>query len=76
MFPNNFIEKVIVYENKVEIIFKVNVFDRETGTVSQLRSESTKDAVQASYYAEKGVKRSVIGRKRVGNGHIRTAVNL
>ncbi|MBQ9596065.1 MAG: hypothetical protein IJR35_09415 [Synergistaceae bacterium] len=76
MFPNNFIEKVIVYENKVEIIFKVNVFDRETGTVSQLRSEGSKDAVQASYYAEKGVKRSVIGRKRVGNGHIRTAVNL
>lgn len=75
-FIDSYIEKVIVYEDKVEIIFKVNVFDKETGTVSQLRSESTKDAVQASYYAEKGVKRSVIGRKRVGNGHIRTAVNL
>ncbi len=32
---------------------------------NHLRSESSKETVQASYYTEKGVKQSVIGCKRV-----------
>ena len=48
-FIDTYIEKVIVYEEKVDIIvdiiFKVNIFDKQTGTISQMKSEGTKEAV-------------------------------
>ena len=51
-FIDTYIEKVIVYENKVDIIFKVNVFDKNTGEVSQMKSEGTKEALTQGYYAK------------------------
>ena len=75
-FIDSYIERVIVYNYRVDIIFKVNVFDKTTGTVSQMKSEGTKEAVESSYYAKKGKKRSGTGRKNGGNGQEQVAVNL
>ena len=47
-FIDSYIERVIVYDDRVNIIFKVNVFDKATGTVSQMKSEGTKEAVDNS----------------------------
>ena len=74
-FIDTYIEKVIVYDDRVDIIFKVNVFDKQTGTISPLKSASSKATVQSSYYAKNGVKRSVNGRATVINGQTKTAVN-
>ncbi len=41
----------------------MNVFDKATGTVSPMKSEGTKEAVESSYYAKK---RSVTGQETGG----------
>ena len=75
-FIDNYIEKVIVYNDKVDIIFKVNVFDRQTGTVSQMKSEETKEAVAQGYYSKQGIKRSGTGQTKVIQGQAKAAVSL
>ena len=75
-FIDNYIEKVIVYNDKVDIIFKVNVFDKQTGTVSQMKSEGIKEAVAQGYCSKQGIKRSGTGQKKVIQGQAKTAVNL
>ena len=75
-FIDTYIEKVIVYENKVDIIFKVNVFDKQTGTVSQMKSEGTKEALTQGYYAKNGVKRAGTGLAKVIKDRKKTAVSL
>ena len=72
-FIDNYIEKVIVYNDKVDIIFKVNVFDKQTGTVSQMKSEGTKEAVAQGYYSKQCIKRAGTGQKKVIQ---KNAVNL
>ena len=62
-FIDSYIERVDVYNDKVDITFKVNVFDKDTGTVSKMKSESTKETVSQGYYANQGVKRAFTGRK-------------
>jgi len=74
-FIDNNIEKVIVYNDKVDIIFKVNVFDKQTGKVSQMKSEGSKAAVQNSYYSKNGVKRAVTGQKYGVKSRLKTAVS-
>jgi len=74
-FIDNYIEKVIVYNDKVDIIFKVNVFDKQTGKVSQMKSEGSKAAVQNSYYSKNGVKRAVTGQKYGVKSRLKTAVS-
>ena len=79
-FIDTYIEKVIVYEEKVDIIvdiiFKVNIFDKQTGTISQMKSEGTKEAVAQGYCSKQGIKRSGTGQKKVIQGQAKTAVNL
>ena len=72
-FIDSYIERVIVYDDRVDIIFKVNVFDKATGTVSQMKSEGTKEAVESSYYAKK---RSGTGRKTGGKSEVQSAVSF
>ena len=71
-FIDTYIEKVIVYDDMVDIIFEVNVFDKATGTVSQMKSEGTKEAVENSYYAKK---RSGTGQKMGGKSEVQSVVN-
>ena len=71
-FIDSYIERVIVYDDRVDIIFKVNVFDKVTGTVSQMKSEGTKEAVENSYYAKK---RSGTGQKMGGKSEVQSVVN-
>ena len=75
-FIDNYIEKVIVYNDKVDITFKVNVFDKQTGTVSQMKSEETKEAVAQGYYSKQGIKRSGTGQTKVIQGQAKAAVSL
>ena len=49
------VHKVIVYDEKVEVIFKVNVFDKETGEVAPMKSEETVKNLLIEYQdVEKG----------------------
>lgn len=48
-FIKSYVEKVIVYEEKVEVIFKVNVFDKETGEVAPMKSEETVKNLRLEY---------------------------
>ena len=48
-FIKSYVEKVIVYEEKVEVIFKVNVFDKETGEVAPMKSEKTVKNLRLEY---------------------------
>lgn len=72
-FIDSYIKRVIVYEDRVDIIFKVNVFDKATGTVSQMKSEGTKEAVESSYYAKK---RSGTDQKTGGKSEVQSAVSF
>lgn len=54
-FIKSYVEKVIVYDEKVEVIFKVNVFDKETGEVVPMKSEETVKNLRLEYQdVEKG----------------------
>ena len=48
-FIKSYVEKVIVYDEKVEVIFKVNVFDKETGEVAPMKSEETVKNLRLEY---------------------------
>ena len=54
-FIKSYVEKVIVYDEKVEVIFKVNVFDKGTGEVASMKSEETVKNLRLEYQdVEKG----------------------
>lgn len=54
-FINSYIDKVIVYNDKVEVIFKVNSFNKETGKVTIMKSEETLKNLRIEYHdVEKG----------------------
>ena len=48
-FIQNYIEKVILYRERVEILFKVNLPDGDTDTVTPLKSEGNIRAIQREY---------------------------
>ena len=41
-FIKSYIDKVIIYESKIEVIFKINVIDEQTGEIVPMRSETTR----------------------------------
>ena len=67
-FIKSYIEKVIVYDEKVEVIFKVNVFDKETGEVVPMKSKETVKNLRLEYQdVEKGHSSAVIVPKKGRN---------
>lgn len=64
-FIKSYVERVIVYDEKVEINFKVNVFDKETGEVTPMKSEETVKNLRLEYQdVEKGHRSAEIVSKK------------
>ena len=54
-FINSYVEKVVIFNNKVEVNFKINFFNKETGKVTQMKSEETMKNLHLEYKdVEKG----------------------
>lgn len=50
-FIENYIEKVLVYKDRVEVLFKVNIPDNNGHTINQVRSQENIKALQKEYRA-------------------------
>ena len=48
-FIEAYVERVIVYADKVEIIFKVNTIDDETGEIIPMKNEENIEVLRADY---------------------------
>ena len=62
-FITSYVDKVIIYENKIEVIFKINVIDEQTGEIVPMRSETTRARIMKKYKpSRKGFKRAEAGQ--------------
>ena len=57
-FITSYIDKVVVYENKIEVIFKIDVIDEQTGEIKPMSSAITRKSLMKKY------KRAEIGSKQ------------
>ena len=48
-FITSYIDKVIIYESKIEVIFKINVIDEQTEEIVPMRSETTRKNIMRKY---------------------------
>ena len=48
-FITSYIDKVIVYENKVEVIFRFKTLNNETGEFEPMKSEATRKSLIKKY---------------------------
>lgn len=48
-FIASYIDKVIIYESKIEVIFKINVINEQTGEIVPMRSETTRKNIMRKY---------------------------
>ena len=48
-FITSYIEKVVVHESKIEVIFKINIVDEQTGNIKPIKSEITRQNLIKRY---------------------------
>lgn len=64
-FIDAYVKQVVVYDDKVEVFFKINVPDEASGAVVPLKSEESTQELHNEYKSvAKGWKRAELGTKR------------
>ena len=65
-FIDAYVKEVVVYNDKVEVFFKINVPDEASGAIVPLQSEESTQELHNKYKSvAKGWKRTELGTKRV-----------
>ena len=76
-FITSYIDKVIVYENKVEVIFRLKTLNNETGEFGPMKSEATRKSLIKRYkLPRKGFTRAKTGQYQGRKIHLKSPFSL